>query len=309
VSRGGARGYAALLEAGRRFLAERGAEDAARDAVELLCLAAGCDRARLYAYPDESVPDAAAARFRDFLHRRARHEPIQYIAGTWEFMGLTFRVDRSVLIPRPDTECLAECVLRAVRARAPGEEPPRILDLCTGSGCVAVCLAFFLRSAHIVATDISAAALALARENAALNGLADRLTFLEGDLFAALPNAASAPRFDVICANPPYIPEEEIPGLMPDVRLYEPELALNGGPDGLGFYRRIAEGAPRYLRPGGTLAVEVGAGQAADVAAIFAGRAELTAISTVRDLSGLERVVFARRALTGALFDTNTCLV
>ena len=277
---------ARLLASGRQILSRAGADDPESDAQWLLCAAAGCGKAELAARPDATISDTVEKTYFTYIDRRVKKEPVQYIAGEWEFMGLPFLLNRDVLIPRSDTECLVEGVIREC-----GCVPaPRILDLCTGSGCIAISLAVLIRASFIVGTDISAQAVRVAKSNAALNGVSGRVTFITGDLYGA---AAGYPPFDIICANPPYVNTGEYLALPDDVRLFEPRLALDGGADGLEFYRRITEGAARYLKPGGLLAVEAGAGQAGEVEAIF-NHSGFISIRTVDDLRGVGRAVFAR---------------
>ena len=318
---GGARAYCSstdLYAAGRELLTKASLDDPAGDAIKLLCAAAGCDRATLLARSGAAFPCSVKKTYMSYIARRAEREPIQYIVGEWEFMGLPFVVNRDVLIPRPDTECLVECVVSFIKADL--HMRPLILDLCTGSGCVGVSLAFYLRGASIVATDVSARALRVAARNAERNGVSDRIVFIEGDLYqpvdasvdnesvdnesvgsASVGNASAAGAlFDVICANPPYIASGDFMTLPDDVRCYEPHVALDGGADGLDFYGRIAEGAAARLRRGGLLAAEVGAGQAGDVSCIFSHNG-FSHVRTARDLCGVERVVMAQNDRNGVV--------
>lgn len=268
----------ALAEAVRR-LEQAGVEDAQREALWLFAAALGSTAGAVRA--DLSRPVAADEQeaFLRLVARRADREPIQYILGTEEFMGMTFRVTPDVLIPRLDTETL----VRQAAERLQGAV--RVADIGTGSGAIAVRLAALLPEATVVAVDISPAALAVARENAANNGVADRIQFRQGDLLAPLAGEA----FDAILSNPPYIPATDVAGLMPEVREWEPQVALTPGADGLLFYRCLAEGAGRLIRPGGFLAVEVGFDQAGAVATLFA-EAGLQ-VSVHQDTAGIDRVV------------------
>ena len=243
--------YRSLLREARSALGSGRA--AGLDAIELLAAAVGVGRAKLMSMLGDSADCGAAARYRAMLRRRLAHEPVQYICGEWGFMGLPFRVGPGVLIPRADTECLAEQAALAAKALlaesalAESRLPSiRILDLCTGSGCLAVFLARAIPGASVSATDASSEALAFARENAERNGVGGRVAFSCGDLFGALP-VEPAVMFDMIVANPPYIPTQGIGSLPEDVRLYEPRCALDGGTDGLVFYRCIAKGSRRFL--------------------------------------------------------------
>jgi release factor glutamine methyltransferase len=258
------------------------------DAEVLLAFALGTTRIGLVMDGKKPLAPDELARFRELVKRRRTHEPVAYLRGEREFYGRTFKVDRRVLVPRPDTETLVDVAL--LRSRRVSMSM-RALDLCTGSGCVAVSLARERPTASVVATDVSFDALAVARENALRLG-AYSVAFAAGDLFAACAarGPAQAARFDVIVSNPPYIPASEIPTLMEDVRDFEPTLALDGGSDGLDLVRRIVQGAPRHLAPEGLLALEVGAGQAPAVAALFEA-AGFVAIERAKDYGRIERVV------------------
>lgn len=222
------------------------------------------------------------ARFRDLVKRRRTREPVAYLRGEREFYGRVFRVDRRVLVPRPDTETLVEV---AMRRTARVSMSMRALDLCTGSGCVAISLARERPTSSVRATDLCPGALAVARENALRLG-AYNVAFAEGDLYAP----ARGLRFDVVTANPPYVPSGDIEGLAADVRDHEPRLALDGGADGLDLVRRVVDGAPAHLAEGGVLAVEVGAGEAPDVRALFEARG-FRDVEVARDYGKIERVV------------------
>jgi release factor glutamine methyltransferase len=260
----------------------RGIENPRLDAEVLVAHALGIDRTRVIIESLRPLEGAELAQLRDLVKRRRSREPIAYLRGTREFYGLTFKVDSRVLIPRPDTEALVECALE----RSSGVSlSMRLLDLCTGSGCVAIAIARQRPTGKVVATDISGDALAVARENAYRLG-AYNVALVESDLFAALPPQ----RFDVITANPPYIASEEIATLMPDVRDFEPRLALDGGADGLDFVRKILEQAPAFLEPDGVLAMEIGAGEAAATAALFESHG-YRAVRIDRDYAKIERVV------------------
>jgi release factor glutamine methyltransferase len=228
------------------------------DARLLLQHATGISREDLILEPQREVAPAIADHFRQLVTRRLAHEPVSRILGEREFYGRPFKVTPDVLDPRPDTETLVDLALPLM---GPGS---RILDLGTGSGAIIITLLAERPDATGVATDLSAAALAVAAANAAALGVADRLDFVQGSWFGAVSG-----RFDLIVSNPPYIPSADIAGLEPDVRAYDPHLALSGGSDGLDPYRVIAAEATNHLAPGGYVVVEQGAGQADDVAAIF----------------------------------------
>jgi release factor glutamine methyltransferase len=267
----------------------RSIESPRLDAEVLLAFALGTTRIGLVMDGKKPLAPDELARFRDLVKRRRTREPVAYLRGEREFYGRPFRVDRRVLVPRPDTETLVEVALARSRRVSMSM---RALDLCTGSGCVAVSLARERPTSSVVATDFSADALVVARDNALRLG-AYNVAFTQGDLFLAcdaLRAGSRALRFDVIVANPPYIPAGEIATLMQDVRDFEPKLALDGGDDGLSLVRRIVSEAPRHLAPEGILALEVGAGQAPDVAALFEA-AGFIAVERAKDYGRIERVV------------------
>lgn len=262
----------------------RGITTARLDAELLLSEALGIDRVRLVVDRERPLSPAELAAVRELIKRRRTGEPIAYILGRREFYGLAFRVDRRVLIPRPDTEALVEVGLaRTRRAYMFGN----LLDLCTGSGCVAIAFAKQRPTWRVLGTDVSTDAIALAQENAVRLGTAFNTAFWTSDLAAALPPER---RFDLVTANPPYIPSGEVAALDPSIRDFEPPSALDGGPDGLDLLRRIASEAGARLSPGGVLAVEVQFDQAARVRELLE-RAGFVAIETQRDYGGHERVV------------------
>jgi release factor glutamine methyltransferase len=269
-------------------LAAAGVAEPARDATVLLALATGASRERLHAHPESPVDAGARARYRDLVARRADRVPLQHLTGTQEFWSLPFRVTPAVLIPRPETEHLIEALLRL-----PLPEAPVVVDLGTGSGCLAVVATRLLPAARVVATDISTEALAVARDNAARHGLAERIRFLEGDLFDALGDSGVEGAVDLLITNPPYVPAADLDGLAPEVRDHEPRQALTPGPDGLALHRRIAAGAAEVLAPGGRLLAEIGAGQEAGARDLYAA-AGLTVEAVHPDLAGIPRVVQAR---------------
>lgn len=273
----------AILKWTGQYFGEKGVDTPRLDAEVLLSHILGKDRLYLYTHFDQPLTPDELALYRDCVKKRVMRQPVAYITGCKEFMGLTFKVNAAVLVPRPDTEVLVEAAAGLLQ----GVDNPVAADLGTGSGAIIISILHMLDQAKGVAVDISSQALAVARENAVANQVADRLTLKEGDLFTPLHGC----RFDAILSNPPYIPAADIAGLTAEVRT-EPRLALDGGSDGLAFYRRIMAAGPAFLQPGGFIAVEVGLGQAAVVAEL-AMQGGLAQIKIIKDLAGIERVVIA----------------
>lgn len=262
--------------------------DRARLDVEALLLRVlGKDKAWLMTHSEEELTEAQANRYEGLLQRRFQGEPMQYITGETEFYGLPFFVTPGVLIPRPDTEHLVEKVL----ALAGGFAQPRILDVGTGSGAIAVALASKLVQASITAVDLSQAALAVASNNAERNRVADRIRFLCGDLLAPVAKEAC---FEIVVSNPPYVPEVDRESLSVEVRDHEPEMALFAGNDGLAIYRRLIPAAHAVLVQGGFLALEIGYGQQAAIQILLA-ESGFDQIEFILDLQGIPRVACARR--------------
>ena len=259
------------------------APTASRDAELLLMRTLGKDRAWLLTHPDAPIAPNQLAQYKTWINRRQKHEPIQYILGEQEFYGLVFQVTRDVLIPRPETEHLVEATLE----RLPENTPLRIADIGTGSGAIAIALAHKLPQAKITALDISKAALAVAKENAARHNVAERIDFRPSDLL----EAAQGERFDAIVSNPPYVATTE--ELEPQVRDYEPQTALYAGETGLDIYRRLIPQAKAALKPEGWLLMEIGHGQSKALAELLHGWANT---EFVDDLQGIPRVAIARRS-------------
>ena len=270
------------------FFREHGIENPRLDAEVLLGAVLGKDRMYLYVHFDEPLEPAELARYRSHVRERAAHVPLAYVLGTREFMGLDFRVTRDTLIPRPDTELLVQCAVDFLRARAAeGGDEHSIADIGTGTGAIALSVLHYTEGARADAVDISPAAAEVARENAERLNLTERIEIHEGDLTVPLAGRS----YDVILSNPPYIPTADIATLMPEVRSHEPHLALDGGRDGLTLYRRLAADAPALLREGGMIAVEVGIGEACDVACLLETHPRIVRTEIHRDLGGIERVV------------------
>ncbi len=262
------------------------------DAEVLLAESLGMDRVGLYTHFDQPLQPAELARFKRLIRRRMAHEPLAYITGKREFWSLPFKVTPDVLIPRPETEGLVAEALRLMAGRERCGRVGRILEIGTGSGAIIIALAKELPSASLVATDFSEKALALARENATAIGVGERIQFLHGDLFAPLEQESP---FDLILSNPPYISRSEFASLAPEVRDFEPRIALDGGKDGLAFFRRALPRVGRYLQPAGWFLTEIGAGQDPEVQQIAAATPDLEAFIFIPDLAGIKRVFKARK--------------
>lgn len=273
-----------ILKWTEQYFKEKGIESPRLDAEVLLGHILGRERIYLYVHFDEPLEPAELARYREAIKQRVQRIPVAYIIGEKEFMGLTFKVTEDTLVPRPDTEILVQAAIE--RLRASGEEAPRFADIGTGTGAICLSVLHFLPQATADTVDISPAARAVAEENAAALEVASRVTFHTGDLLTPLAGS-----YDAILSNPPYIPDDDIAALAPEVRLKEPRTALAGGKDGLDFYRRLTADAPALLKDGGFLAVEVGIHQAAPVAALAAPSFSRTEI--LKDYAGIERVVIA----------------
>jgi len=271
-----------LLAWTKDFLISKGVDNARLEAEWLLCVATGLDRVGLYLQYDKPLNDSELAAYRALVARRARREPLQHILGSQEFCGLDYEVTPNVLIPRHDTELLvSEAIARQPDARS-------VLDIGTGSGCIAVSLQKRLPLATVTATDISEAALAVARRNAEKHSAP--VEYLLGSLFAPIAGRT----FDLVVSNPPYIPTGDIETLDQEVRDYDPRGALDGGDDGLDIYRLLIPAAVEHLNPGGWLLVEVGIGQAGDVVQLFRQTGRFGEPIVAVDPGGIERVTGAQ---------------
>lgn len=284
-----------MLEVGIHRLEEAKIADAKRDAETLLLYLEKADRTFLYVHRNDATDEYRADAYFGLIDRRAAGEPLQYILGSQEFMGLNFAVNPSVLIPRQDTETLVELALKRAGEK---KRSLSILDMCCGSGAIAVSMAHFLPKAKITACDISLEALEVARGNAARNGLNGRIEFRESDLFFMTKRKKTVrikDSFDMILSNPPYIPTQDIDTLQTEVRDHEPIKALDGGSDGLNFYRRIAEDAFGSLKKDGLMFLEIGCDQAEAVTSLLSGAGYYSEIEVHKDLTGLDRVISCRR--------------
>lgn len=271
--------YAKLYQIGKEQLQKAGITDAELDARLLLEFICHTDRNALYAHGDQEIEDEKMQDFLQLIEKRTVHIPLQHLTGEQNFMGLDFLVNEHVLIPRQDTEILVEEIMRDLH------DGIRILDMCTGSGCILLSLLHYSNDCSGVGVDVSEDALVVARQNA--DRLAEKqAVFIQSDLFEKVEGS-----FDLIVSNPPYIRSQEIAGLMPEVREHEPHLALDGKDDGLHFYREIIKGAMPHLKRGGQLFFEIGYDQGEAVQALLAANG-YTEIAVVKDYAGLDRVVY-----------------
>ena len=287
------RTYKELLEEGYQLLNSAGIEEARLDAWLLLEFVADIKRAWYYAHMDETAETAVAEQYRQLCEKRAQHIPLQHLTGQAYFMGYEFYVDDRVLVPRQDTETLVEEAISHLR-----ELPaPKILDMCTGSGCILLSLLMELPQASGTGADVSVDALEVAKENTRRLGLEKRAELVQSDLFSAdyfeKNSRKKCMEYDMLISNPPYIRTADIDGLMDEVRLHDPRLALDGKADGLYFYEKITEQAGKYLKPGGWLIYEIGCDQGKDVAEIMKKKGFIQ-IEVKKDLAGLDRIVEGR---------------
>lgn len=270
--------YSELMGKAVRELTEAGFEEARTDVRELMEFVSKKSRTELLFCGNDAIPREQKEQFSSLLASRKEHMPVQYLTGVQEFCGLNFRVNENVLVPRPETELLAEMVFRQ-------SEGKRVLDMCTGSGCIAITVAKIGKPALVAASDASEGALLVARQNASENEA--EVEFFCGDLFETVTGC-----YDIIVSNPPYIKTAVIEDLMAEVREFEPRMALDGKEDGLYFYRRICEEAKAFLVPGGRLMFEIGHDQG-EVVPELLREAGYEAVEVKQDYAGLDRMVFA----------------
>jgi release factor glutamine methyltransferase len=282
-----------LLTWTTQYLAAHGATSPRLDAEVLLAHARGCERIALYTAFDEVVGEETRSRFRELVRQRASGTPVAYLVGQREFFSLPLKVTPQVLIPRPETELVVLAAIDALKAwPAAADEPLWAADVGTGSGAIAIAVARHVRHVRLIATDLSRAALAVARENVAAHGLEDRVTLLESDLLAAVPPQR---QFAVVASNPPYVSQAELETLPPEVREHEPHLALVGGPTGTEVIQRLVPQAAQRLLPGGWLILEVSPMIAPQVVAMLQAEDRFEQVALRKDLAQLARVVTARR--------------
>ena len=278
-----------LLERGAHELERVGVPEAQWEAELLLRHAMGWTREHLLAHPDDPVQAEASGLFFQLVERRRGREPLQYVVGTQEFWGEEIRVTPAVLIPRPETEGLVEQVLAHHRGG-----PSRIVDVGCGSGCIAIALAKELPEAEVYATETSPPALAVARDNAQRRGIGERIMFYQGDLLQPLFDKELPCSFDAVVSNPPYITDEEMESLAPEIREYEPRMALAAGKDGLDVIRRLLPEAEDILTTGGRLFLEIGKGMEFQLKELLS-KTGLTWEKTVPDLQGIPRIIIAKK--------------
>jgi release factor glutamine methyltransferase len=279
-----------VIQRSADFLARKGVESPRLQIELLLAHVLQMPRMKLYLNFERVLAEAELEKLRGLVKRRAGREPLQHIIGSASFCGFEIAVNRDVLVPRPETELLAEQAWQFVAAL--GERASTVLDFGTGSGCLAIAMAAKCPKSDVHATDISEAALAVAKQNAARHGVAERIHFHSGDGFGAL---SAGLQFDLLVSNPPYIPSAEISQLQPEVRDHDPGLALDGGGDGLDFYRRLAAESRAWLKPGGWMMLELGDGQAGPVSELLTPLGWLVD-AVEKDYSGRERILIARHS-------------
>ena len=275
--------YKKLYENGIEILNRAGIAEAKLDARLLLEYACQTDHSVLFAHPEREISEKEYDNYIGLIERRVKREPVAYILGNWDFMGLNFKVNSNVLIPEQDTEVLVEEAMRYT------EDGFKVLDLCTGSGCIALSLLNYTNDTRAVCTDISGEALDVAKENAESLRLSDRVTFVKTDLFPG----EDMGKFDIIVSNPPYIATKVIDTLAPEVKDYEPRLALDGSEDGLLFYRRIVDSVHKYLFSSGYLFLEIGYDQGKALTDMLKENGRFHDIEVIRDYAGNDRVVRA----------------
>ncbi|MCH7673809.1 peptide chain release factor N(5)-glutamine methyltransferase [candidate division KSB1 bacterium] len=280
-----------LLNDSSKFLSEKGIENARLNAEQLLRHTLDMNRVDLYLNQDRSLTQTEMSAFKRCLKRRAAREPLQYILGEAEFMSLPFVVDENVLIPRPETEILVEKTIEMCNEKFASKDRIEILEFGTGSGCISVSLAKYLENARITSLDISRDALKVAEKNAGLNGVDDRIQFINQDCTSSKIANYFPDKFDVLVSNPPYVSPTDFEDLPEEIKKYEPAVALSDNRDGLSFYRKIAELSPELIKISGFLMLELGLGQAVAVKEIFV-KTSFNNINIFQDLNEIDRILF-----------------
>lgn len=287
-----------LIQIGESALNKAGCMDPRIDAELLMMFLLKINKRQLFIKSPNLLDEKTCDVYFRLIDVRAGGTPVQYITGEQEFMGITFKVNNSVLIPRQDTETLVEEAIRVISEANAAKNPPmggwRVLDLCCGSGVIGISLCKLAKDVKVTASDVSGKAVNIAKENARNTGVAKLIKFVEGDLFDPLRKGIGGKKFHMILSNPPYIRRDVIPTLQREIVEHEPLSALDGGVDGLDFYRRITAEAPAYLKPGGLLFLEIGYDQAGAVGALAEGTGQFEDISVVKDLAGHDRVLKCR---------------
>lgn len=287
-----------LLRIGETALDKAGCLDPKIDAELIMMFLLSFNKQQLFIKSPSLLDEKSCEAYFKLIDIRAGGMPVQYITGEQEFMGISFKVNEDVLIPRQDTETLVEEIIKITKEQTKQKKAPRgdwqILDLCCGSGAIGVSLCKYIREAKVTASDVSAKAIAVARENAASAGVSKQIKFVESDLFGAFRKGLAGMKFHIIASNPPYIRRDVIPTLQREVAEHEPLLALDGGDDGLKFYRRILAEAPDYLKPQGMLFLEIGHDQGEAVCSLAADMERFEEIEMIKDLAGHDRVVTCR---------------
>jgi release factor glutamine methyltransferase len=271
-----------ILRQATEFLKSNNIKEAQLDAEILLCGILEVSRSKLYILRRESITEEQYKKYKEYLNRRITREPVDYILGNSEFMGLNFNVNSNVLIPRQETELIVEHANKFIKET----KAKNILDLCTGSGCVAVSLAYYNDNVSVVASDVSEAALEVAKSNALINNVSEKIKFIKSDMF----NNIIDEKFDIIISNPPYVKNDEYKGLEKEI-FFEPKIAFLADDDGLTFYRIIAQKAKQYLNKKGMLLLELNSNISSKVADLFN---DFNSVSIVKDYSGLDRILIAQ---------------
>lgn len=281
-----------LLQLGVEKLGEREYLDPLLESIIILSYLQNVDKSYIYTHGDKEIPEGIVDKFLNFIEKRKKGYPLSYILKEKEFYGLDFYIEEGVLVPRPDTEILVEWIINKVNNEFK-DKPLNVVELGTGSGCIALTLAYYLKNIKVFAVDIDEVALKVANINRDNLNLNDRVSFYKGDLFNGISSLQLEGKIDIIVSNPPYIPTNAIPELQIEVREYEPKKALDGGEEGLLFYKKIVPESKKYLKSGGILAFEIGYDQGMKVKKLL-GNNGFKDISIIKDFQGLDRVVVGR---------------